>query len=101
MPQSHVVVLRTKPDTILDDYQRLMRLAGYERYLSKENETLIKLNLSWTKYFPSCSSEPWQVEGVIKTFIEELDKARKTIVDETAKSTTYTLKNQKTVGDNT
>jgi uncharacterized protein (DUF362 family) len=31
----------------------------------------LKLNLSWTKYFPACSSQPWQVEGVIKTLIED------------------------------
>ena len=47
----------------------MMHLAGYESIISKEISTLIKLNLSWTKYYPSCSSQPWQVEGVIKTLI--------------------------------
>jgi len=32
---------------------------------------LLKLNLSWTKYFPSCSSQPWQLEGVVKTLVED------------------------------
>jgi hypothetical protein len=27
------------------------------------------LNLSWTKYFPACSSQPWQLEGVLKTLL--------------------------------
>ena len=31
----------------------------------RDRDTLLKLNLSWTKYFPSCSSQPWQVDGVI------------------------------------
>lgn len=66
-----VAVLKTTPETVIDDYGKLMRLAEYEKFLSKENETLIKLNLSWTKYFPACSSEPWQVEGTIKTLIED------------------------------
>ena len=29
--------------------------------LSQDVDTLLKLNLSWTKYFPACSSQPWQV----------------------------------------
>jgi uncharacterized protein (DUF362 family) len=48
-----------------------MHLAEYENVLSKDVATLLKLNLSWTKYFPSCSSEPWQVEGVVKALLED------------------------------
>jgi uncharacterized protein (DUF362 family) len=48
-----------------------MRMAGYRESLSRETSTLLKLNLSWTKYFPSCSSQPWQVEGVIRTMLED------------------------------
>ena len=47
-----------------------MGLADYQRFLPKDQDILIKLNLSWTKYFPSCSSQPWQVEGVVRTLIE-------------------------------
>jgi uncharacterized protein (DUF362 family) len=60
-----VAVVRTRPETVLDDYARLMELAKYRDTLSRDRETLIKLNLSWTKYFPSCSSQPWQVDGVL------------------------------------
>jgi len=42
-------------------------------------ETLIKLNLSWTKYFPSCSSQPWQLEGVIRTLFQDGYKKEKLI----------------------
>lgn len=69
--KSKVVVLKTSPQTVLDDYRRLMHLAEYENAISKDTDTLIKLNLSWTKYFPACSSEPWQVEGVVRTLIED------------------------------
>ena len=41
-----------------------MHLAGYSDVLARDRDTLLKLNLSWTKYFPSCSSQPWQVDGV-------------------------------------
>jgi uncharacterized protein (DUF362 family) len=68
---SKVVVLKTQPETVLEDYGRLMRLAEYEKALPKNQDLLIKLNLSWTKYFPACSSEPWQVEGVIKTLLQD------------------------------
>ena len=61
---ARVAVVRTRPDTVLEDYARVMDLAGYRETLSRDRDTLIKLNLSWTKYFPSCSSQPWQVDGV-------------------------------------
>lgn len=66
-----VAVLRTRPETVLDDYARLMDLAGYRESLSPDVDTLIKLNLSWTKYFPACSSQPWQVDGVIRKMLAD------------------------------
>ncbi len=60
-----VAVVRTRPETVLADYGRVMDLAGYRDTLSRDRDTLLKLNLSWTKYFPSCSSQPWQVDGVV------------------------------------
>ncbi len=67
--RAKVAVLKTRPETVLEDYRSLMHLADYQRHLPKDRDTLVKLNLSWTKYFPACSSEPWQVEGVIRTLI--------------------------------
>jgi uncharacterized protein (DUF362 family) len=71
MLKSKVVVLTTSPETVSDDYKELMHLAEYEKFISKDTDTLLKLNLSWTKYFPACSSQPWQVEGVVKTLVED------------------------------
>src|SRR6195256_1148291 len=62
---ARVAVVRTSPATVLTDYARVMDLAGYRDTLSRDRDTLIKLNLSWTKYFPACSSQPWQVDGVV------------------------------------
>jgi uncharacterized protein (DUF362 family) len=67
---STVAVLKTSPDTVLDDYRRLMELARYREFLPDQYDTLIKLNLSWTKFFPACSSAPWQLEGVVRTMVE-------------------------------
>lgn len=68
---SKVVILKTSPETVLEDYKKLLRLAEYQNFISKDKETLIKLNLSWTKYFPACSSQPWQLEGLLKTLLED------------------------------
>jgi uncharacterized protein (DUF362 family) len=69
--QAKVAVLKTGPENVLHDYARLMDMAGYRDVISEDKDTLIKLNLSWTKYFPSCSSQPWQVEGLIKKLLED------------------------------
>jgi len=71
MPKSKVAVLKTGPGTVVEDYKKLMHLAEYENFVPKTNDTMIKLNLSWTKYFPACSSQPWQVEGVVKTLLDD------------------------------
>ena len=67
---SKVAVLFTRPETVIEDYRRVMELADYAHSLTGERELLLKLNLSWTKYFPACSSQPWQVEGVVKTLLD-------------------------------
>jgi uncharacterized protein (DUF362 family) len=71
MARSRVAVLRTRPDTVLEDYGRLMRSVDYKGVLDPGADTILKLNLSWTKYFPSCSSQPWQLEGVLRTLLAD------------------------------
>jgi uncharacterized protein (DUF362 family) len=68
---SVVAVVKTQPETVLADYRRVMHLADYRAVLHDNQETILKLNLSWSKYFPACSSQPWQVEGVLKTLLED------------------------------
>ncbi len=68
---ARVAVIRTRPETVIQDYARVMELAGYRDTLSRDRDTLIKLNLSWTKYFPSCSSQPWQVDGVLSKMLAD------------------------------
>jgi uncharacterized protein (DUF362 family) len=68
---SPVAILHTRPETVVADYGRLMRLVKYEETLPRSQDLLLKLNLSWTKYFPACSSQPWQVDGVVNTLIED------------------------------
>ena len=61
-----VFIKKVTPDTILQDYAELMEMANYQRYFSNQEKVMVKLNLSWSKYYPACSSPPWQVEGVLK-----------------------------------
>src|SRR5687768_70257 len=68
---ARVAVVRTRPETVIADYARVMDLAGYRDTLARDADTLIKLNLSWTKYFPSCSSQPWQVDGVVSKMLSD------------------------------
>ncbi len=68
---ARVAVVRTRPDTVIADYARVMDLAGYRDTLAADRDTLIKLNLSWTKYFPSCSSQPWQVDGTMSKMLAD------------------------------
>ncbi|MHC4520918.1 MAG: DUF362 domain-containing protein [Planctomycetota bacterium] len=60
-----VAVLRTSPATVLDDYHRLMNLAGYQDVIAKDADTALKINISWHFFFPGSSTTPWQLQGVI------------------------------------
>ena len=61
-----VAVLKTSPETVLDDIERLMKLAGFESALQQDVKTGLKINISWQTWYPACSSTPWQIEGVIR-----------------------------------
>lgn len=69
--RGQVAILRTSPETVLEDYARLMRLARYQDNLPKQNDTLLKINISWQIWYPSCSTTPWQLEGVTKTLLAD------------------------------
>ena len=65
MAKAKVAVLRTKPETVLEDYQRLCELAGIEQSLDSSATTIIKDNISWHLLYPSSNTTPWQLEGTI------------------------------------
>ncbi|RLE38563.1 hypothetical protein DRJ17_03560 [Candidatus Woesearchaeota archaeon] len=66
MPKaSKVAVLRTTPKTVLEDYSKLLDLAKYKHKLKPSKDLILKLNLSWSLYFPACSTQPWQLAGVL------------------------------------
>jgi uncharacterized protein (DUF362 family) len=65
-----VAVLRTRPETVLEDYARLMKLAGFREVLRQDIETILKINISWQTWYPACSTMPWQLEGVIRALLK-------------------------------
>jgi len=62
-----VYIKKTRPASVLEDYQDLLKSCWPG---IKKQPVVVKLNLSWTKFYPACSSPPWQVEGVIKGLLE-------------------------------
>ena len=69
--KSVVAVLKTSPDTVLEDYGRLMRMAGCQDFLPQGPDIALKINITWHHWYPACSTTPWQLEGVIKTLLED------------------------------
>lgn len=63
--RSKVAVLRTRPDSVLQDYQRLFQLAGGAEALDPKATTILKDNISWHFPMPSANTTPWQLEGTI------------------------------------
>jgi len=69
--RGRVALMRARPETVLDDYRQLLKLANYSQSLDKARETLLKINISWQQWYPACSTAPWQLEGVVRTMLED------------------------------
>lgn len=66
MSRPKVAVLKTSPETVVEDYGRLMKMADFEDHLPKDKDTILKINISWHYYYPACSTTPWQFDGITK-----------------------------------
>ena len=66
MAKSKVAVVKTSPESVLEDYQNLLRLAEIETHLPKDKATILKDNISWHYPFPGANTTPWQLEGTIQ-----------------------------------
>lgn len=62
--RSKVAIVKTSPQTVLEDIGRAMKMAEYESFLPKGISTILKINISWHYYYPACSTTPWQLDGV-------------------------------------
>jgi hypothetical protein len=70
MAKPQVAVLRTTPETVIDDYVRLCELAGMQDALDRSATTIIKDNISWHLLYPGSNSTPWQLEGTVRALLD-------------------------------
>jgi uncharacterized protein (DUF362 family) len=68
---SKVAILQTQPNTVIEDYGKLLDLLNYQSFIKKSLKTIIKINLSWTRFYPACSTPPWQLDGIIQKLIKD------------------------------
>src|SRR3972149_4113917 len=66
MAKAKVAILKTKPETVINDYGKLLDLAEFNKFLSKDSTTILKDNISWHFPFPGANTTPWQLEGAIR-----------------------------------
>jgi uncharacterized protein (DUF362 family) len=66
MSKARVAVLKTSPETVLHDVERLMEMAGVRQALAPGSTTILKDNISWHFPFPAANTTPWQLEGTIQ-----------------------------------
>ena len=59
--RAKVAVLRTQPETVLEDYQRLCELGGMAEALEPKATTILKDNISWHYPMPAANTTPWQL----------------------------------------
>jgi len=71
MAKSIVSVIRATPETVLEDVGKAMRDADYAGTLDRSAETCLKINVTWHLYMPGTSTTPWQIEGVVRTLLED------------------------------
>ncbi|MEO8180226.1 MAG: hypothetical protein ABI895_15430 [Deltaproteobacteria bacterium] len=58
-------MLKTAPEHVLSDVQRVCELAGLRSALDPSAPTILKDNISWHYPFPGANTTPWQLEGII------------------------------------
>ncbi len=70
-PKAKVALIKTSPETVLEDYHRLMNLADYQDTIDKTADTALKVNISWHFFYPASSTTPWQLDGVIRAMQQD------------------------------
>jgi len=63
MKKAKVAAIKTRPDTVLNDIERLCALAQMREALAPDTATILKDNISWHYPFPGANTTPWQLEG--------------------------------------
>jgi len=64
--RSRVAIVRTRPETVLEDVARVMDLAGAAASLPASAPVILKDNITWHLPFLSANTTPWQLEGAVR-----------------------------------
>ncbi len=62
---SKVAVLKTSPESVLKDIEKLFELLNFKEIFPLEIPIILKDNVSWHYPFLSANTTPWQLEGTI------------------------------------
>src|SRR5512142_1254776 len=65
MARAVVAVVRTRPETGLEDTVRAFELGNGPTSLQQSAGTILQDNISWHYPFPSANTTPWQLEGTV------------------------------------
>ena len=66
MGKSIVAAARVRPETVLEQIERMLAQAGVGSALDPSKVTILKDNISWHFPFPGANTTPWQLEGAIR-----------------------------------
>lgn len=66
MTQATVAIVRTSPETVFDDYARLIELAAFRTHLDPMTTSILVGSAGRRFPFPGANVTPWQIEGVIR-----------------------------------
>ena len=58
--KAKVSVLKTKPDSVLEDTGRAMEMADFRQHLDASATTILKDNISWHFPYPGANTTPSQ-----------------------------------------
>lgn len=62
----------TDPETVFRAVKEVMELAEWEKYVKGDN-LILKVNVVWDKIYPSCTTTPMVIEGIIRV-LQSSDK---------------------------
>lgn len=72
----------TNPEVVFSAVKKAMELANWEKYVTGKN-LVLKVNVVWDKIYPSCTTTPMVIEGVLKVLrsSQKFKNSQITIVD--------------------
>ena len=69
MARSIVTALSTSPETVVEDYRRLLTLAAYRESFRPDRDIALHVDLTSQPFLPAASTPPWQLDGVLETVL--------------------------------